>query len=107
MADQRPVYPCDGTQTVLFVGVKNHVELAVVLQWPTDSQANNSLHDQCLFPGHKRTTTHLRLRYHHIRALMLRTSPETTTQAHLMFVTINSAKIQQGCSMPMDRSSHP
>ena len=29
MADQRRVYPCDGTQTVLFVGVNNRVGLAV------------------------------------------------------------------------------
>ena len=29
MADQCCVYPCDGTQTVLFVGVNNHVGLAV------------------------------------------------------------------------------
>ena len=29
MADQRLVYPCDGTQTILFVGVKNRVGLAV------------------------------------------------------------------------------
>ena len=79
----------------------------VLLQWPSDSQANNSLYDQRFFPGHERTTTHLHLRYNCRRALMLRTSPEATTQAHLMFVTINSTKIQRGCSTPMDRSSYP
>ena len=81
--------------------------LALLLQWPSEFQANISLCDQQLFSSYERTTTHLCLKYSCRKTLMLRTSPEATTQAHLMFVTINSAKIQWGCSTPTDGSNHP
>ena len=79
----------------------------VMLQWPPAFQANSSLRNQRLFSSYKRTTTHLCLRYSCRKTLMPTTSPEATTQAHLMFITINSAKIQRGCSIPTSGLNHP
>ena len=78
--------------------------VAVTLRVPSEvvhSETND------YFLSYERTTAALCLRYGCRTALMTRTSPEATNQAHLLFVNINSAKIQQGCSTLTDGSNHP
>ena len=79
----------------------------VLLQCPSECQANSPLRDQWLFSSHEKTTIPLCIRYSCRMALTSRTSPEATTQVLLMLVTINSTKIQWGCSAPTDESNHP